>query len=28
VVWHEGAKNQTKPVSVSGDTKSDFTVSK
>lgn len=28
VVWHEGAKNQTKPVAVSGDTKADFTVSK
>ena len=28
VVWHEGAKNQTKPVTVSGDTKADFTVSK
>ncbi len=28
VVWHEGAKNQTKPVSVSGNTKADFTVSK
>src|SRR6516225_797039 len=28
VVWHEGAKGQTKPVSVSGDTKADFTVSK
>jgi plastocyanin len=27
-VWHEGAKNQTKPVTVSGDTKADFTVSK
>ena len=28
VVWHEGAKNQSKPVSVSGDTKVDFTLSK
>ena len=28
VVWHEGAKNQSKPVSVSGSTKADFTVSK
>ena len=28
VVWHEGAKNQSKPVTVSGDTKADFTVSK
>lgn len=28
VVWHEGAKGQTKPVTVSGDTKADFTVSK
>lgn len=28
VVWHEGAKSQTKPVTVSGDTKADFTVSK
>ncbi len=28
VAWHEGAKNQTKPVSVSGDTKADFTLSK
>lgn len=27
-VWHEGAKNQSKPVSVSGNTKVDFTVSK
>ena len=27
-VWHEGAKNQTKPVTVAGDTKADFTVSK
>ena len=26
--WHEGAKNQSKPVVVSGDTKADFTVSK
>ena len=28
VVWHEGAKNQSKSVTVSGDTKADFTVSK
>ena len=28
VVWHEGAKNQSKPVAVSGNTKADFTVSK
>ena len=28
VVWHEGAKGQTKSVAVSGDTKADFTVSK
>lgn len=28
VVWHEGAKNQTKPVTVAGDIKADFTVSK
>lgn len=28
IVWHEGAKSQTKPVTVSGDTKADFTVSK
>ena len=27
-VWHEGAKNQSKPVTVSGATKADFTVSK
>jgi len=27
-VWHEGAKNQSKPVTVSGDTKADFTLSK
>ena len=26
--WHEGAKNQSKPVAVSGDTKSDFTLTK
>jgi len=26
--WHEGAKSQSKPVSVSGDTKADFTLSK
>ena len=28
IAWHEGAKNQAKPVSVSGDTKADFTLSK
>ena len=28
VAWHEGAKNQSKPVTVSGNTKADFTVSK
>jgi plastocyanin len=28
MAWHEGAKNQSKPVSVSGDTKADFTLSK
>jgi plastocyanin len=28
VAWHEGAKNQSKPVTVSGDTKMDFTLSK
>lgn len=28
VVWHEGAKGQMKPLTVSGDTKADFTVSK
>lgn len=26
--WHEGAKGQSKPVTVSGDTKADFTLSK
>ena len=26
--WHEGAKSQSKPVTVSGDTKADFTLSK
>ncbi len=26
--WHEGAKDQSKPVSVSGDAKADFTLSK
>src|ERR1700730_8180527 len=26
--WHEGAKNQSKPVPVSGDAKADFTLSK
>ncbi len=28
IAWHEGAKSQTKPVSVAGDTKADFTLSK
>jgi plastocyanin len=28
VVWHEGAKNQSKPVTVAGNTKADFTLSK
>jgi plastocyanin len=28
VGWHEGAKNSSKPVTVSGDTKADFTLSK
>jgi len=28
VVWHEGAKNQSKPITVAGETKADFTVSK
>ncbi len=28
VVWHEGTKNQTKPVTVSGDISADFAVSK
>jgi plastocyanin len=28
VAWHEGAKNATKKVAVSGDTKADFTLSK
>lgn len=28
VAWHEGAKSQSKAVTVSGDTKADFTVSK
>jgi plastocyanin len=28
IAWHEGAKSQSKPVSVSGDTKADFTLSK
>jgi len=28
VAWHEGAKNSTKPVAVSGDAKADFTLSK
>lgn len=26
--WHEGAKNQSKPVTVAGDSKADFTLSK
>jgi len=26
--WHEGAKNQSKPLTVSGDSKADFTLSK
>ncbi len=26
--WHEGAKNQSKPVTVTGETKADFTLSK
>ncbi len=26
--WHEGAKNQSKPVNVAGDSKADFTLSK
>jgi plastocyanin len=26
--WHEGAKNQSKPVAVTGDSKADFTLSK
>jgi plastocyanin len=28
VAWHEGAKNQSKPVAVKGDTTQDFTLSK
>lgn len=28
VVWHEGAKNQSKPINVSGETKADFTLTK
>jgi plastocyanin len=28
VGWHEGAKSQSKPVAVAGDTKADFTLSK
>jgi plastocyanin len=28
VAWHEGAKNSSKPVTVAGDTKTDFTLSK
>jgi hypothetical protein len=28
IAWHEGTKNQSKPVSVSGDAKADFTLSK
>jgi plastocyanin len=27
-VWHEGAKNQSKPVTVAGETKADFTLTK
>jgi len=28
IVWHEGAKSQSKPVNVSGETKADFTLTK
>ena len=28
IAWHEGSKNQSKPVSASGDAKADFTLSK
>src|ERR1700732_3142464 len=28
IAWHEGAKNQSKPLSVSGDAKADFSLSK
>jgi len=28
IVWHEGAKSQSKPVTVSGETKADFTLTK
>jgi plastocyanin len=28
IAWHEGTKNQSKPMSVSGDAKADFTLSK
>jgi plastocyanin len=28
VAWHDGAKNQSKPVAVTGDAKADFTLSK
>lgn len=28
VAWHEGAKNQSKPVNVAGDSKADFTLTK
>jgi plastocyanin len=28
IAWHEGVKNQSKPVSVSGEAKADFTLSK
>jgi len=28
IAWHEGAKNSTKPLAVSGDAKADFTLSK
>jgi hypothetical protein len=28
IAWHEGAKNGSKPVTVAGETKADFTLSK
>jgi plastocyanin len=28
IAWHEGAKNQSKPLTVAGDSKADFTLSK
>jgi hypothetical protein len=28
IAWHEGAKNQSKPVTVSGGGKADFTLTK